>query len=163
MNALRWLLALLAALVLGGCAGSAGNPNELLVNNDSANTVEMMVWAGDALPKDPEAPLKQDAALTGTIEPGSSWRVDLPARTDAGASSVVATVAVRAQGEDLGSSQWINVEGQRPWIIRVFGQAPNLRVARVIQQNDERRMQRTVGPRPPSVTTGGFGTAGPQR
>ncbi|MGH7244854.1 MAG: hypothetical protein ACREJD_15680 [Phycisphaerales bacterium] len=150
------------ALALVGCSGGGTNPNQLIVNNDSNVSVAALVWAGDVLPTDPNAALKQDAAIAGTIAAGGSWRVDIPARTT-GASSTVATVAVREEGQDLGTSQWINVEDPRPWMIRVFGESPNLRVARILQQTDDRQMQRTVGPRPPSVgPTGGFGS-GPQR
>lgn len=165
MKTLCLALGLFASLVLGACAGSGGtNPNQLSVANDSLNVIETLVWAGDALPSDPNASLKQDAAIARTVPAGDLWRVDLPTRTAAseGASSIVATIAVRAQGQGLDQSQWINVEGPRPYAIRVFGEAPNLRVARVLQQDDTGRMQRTVGPRPPSVVTGGFGS-GPQR
>lgn len=156
-------LGLLVA-VLGGCAGGSG-ANELIVTNDSPGVVEALVWAGDALPTDPESPVKRDDAIANAIDAGSAWRLELPARSgDSGAaSSVVATIAIRAAGEDLSQSQWINVEGPRPWMIRVFGEAPNLRVARVVQQEDPGRMRRTVGVRPPPVgSTGGFGS-GPQR
>lgn len=146
---------------LGGCSSGAATSNQLIVNNDSSVPVAALVWAGDALPSDPQASVKQDDAIAGTIASGGSWRVDIPARAP-GAPSTVATVAVREEGADLGTSQWINVEDPRPWMIRVFGESPNLRVARILQQADDRRMQRTVGPRPPSVSTGGFGS-GPQR
>ncbi|MBL8887687.1 MAG: hypothetical protein JNK16_13595 [Phycisphaerales bacterium] len=161
----------LCALVLVGCATGGGgtNANQLSVANDSLNTIEALVWAGDALPPDPNASLKQDAAIANTVPAGDLWRFDLPLRTASsdgatsdGATGIIATIAVRAQGQSLDQSQWINVEGPRPWAIRVFGEAPNLRVARVLQQDDTGRMQRTVGPRPPSVVTGGFGS-GPQR
>lgn len=154
---------LVASLV--GCSGGGSGANELIVTNDSPGAIEALVWAGDALPPDPETPVKKDEAIAGTIDPGSAWRLDLPARSgeSGAASSVVATVAVRAQGEDLSQSRWINVEGARPWMIRVFGEAPNLRVARVVQQDDPGRMRRTVGVRPPPVgSTGGLGS-GPQR
>lgn len=164
MKAIGFMLGIFLTLALGACAGNANNPNQLIVTNDSLNAIEAMVWAGDALPSDPQASLKQEAAISNSVAAGDVWRVDLPARTSAseGASSIIATVAVRAQGQDLGLSQWINVEGPRPFAIRVFGEAPNLRVARVLQQEDPGRMQRTIGPRPPPVATGGFGS-GPQR
>ncbi|MBX3388099.1 MAG: hypothetical protein KF691_01445 [Phycisphaeraceae bacterium] len=152
-----------AALV--GCAGVGTSSNELIVTNDSPSAVEALVWAGDALPPDPETPVKKDQAIAKQIDSGGTWRLDLPARSGEtlSASSVIATVAVRAQDEDLGQSRWINIEGPRPWMIRVFGEAPNLRVARVLQQDDTGRMQRTVGVRPPPVgSTGGLGS-GPQR
>lgn len=165
MNIARVALGLFAAFLLGGCAGGAGSPNQLVVTNDSAGAIEAMVWAGDALPPDPQTPVKMEAAITNSIGAGQIWRVDLPERSAASqsASSTVATLAVRAQGEDIALSKWIDVEGVRPWVVRVFGESPNLRVARVIQQPDDGRMQRAIGPRPPSVgSTGGFGS-GPQR
>jgi len=166
VKAVGFMLGIVLALALCACAGSGGgNPNQLVVTNDSLNAIEAMVWAGDALPPDPQTPVKADSAIAKSVPTGDIWRVDLPARTASseGASSIIATVAVRAQGQDLGLSQWINVEGPRPWAIRVFGEAPNLRVSRVLPQEENGRMQRTVGPRPPSIgSTGGFGS-GPQR
>ncbi|MBL8877376.1 MAG: hypothetical protein JNM86_16415 [Phycisphaerae bacterium] len=156
----------LGVSALVGCSSGGASPNQLIINNDSNVSVAALVWAGDALPSDPQASVKQDDAIAGTIAAGGSWHVDLPARTPGApggpSTATVATVAVREAGSDLATSQWINVEDPRPWMIRVFGESPNLRVARILQQSDDRRMQRTVGPRPPSVSTGGFGS-GPQR
>lgn len=159
------LLAVALTVGLGGCAGNGTGANDLVVTNDSQGAVEALVWAGDALPPDPETAVKKDDAIARTIHAGDVWRLDLPMRSgeSVAASSVIATVAVRAQGEDLSQSRWINIDGARPWMIRVFGEAPNLRVARVVQQDDAGRMRRTVGVRPPPVgSTGGLGS-GPQR
>lgn len=157
-------LAFLAAV--GGCAGQgAGSDapaNALRVMNDAIGPAVVSVWSGDAIPKDPQEPVKESAAVTRTIPQGDTWVVELADWTGPGASSVVAAVAVRGEGQDLGAAQWIDVDGQRPWTVRVFGQAPNLRVMRVYPATDPGRMQRTLGPRPPPVGTTG-GLVSPQR
>lgn len=162
------LLIAALSLVFVGCAsdGATATPaNALRVMNDALGPVVVSVWSGDAIPKDPQEPVKAEAAVTRTIPEGESWVVELAQWTGgggAGASSVVATAAVYGAGQDLGAAQWIDVEGQRPWTIRVFGQVPNLRVMRVYAATDPGRMQRTVGPRPPPVGTTG-GLVSPQR
>lgn len=159
------LLIAALSLVLAGCASDGGTttpPNALRVMNDALGPVVVSVWSGDAIPKDPQEPVKAEAAVTRTIPEGESWVVELAQWTGPGASSVVATAAVYGVGQDLGAAQWIDVEGQRPWTIRVFGEAPNLRVMRVYAATDPGRMQRTVGPRPPPVGTTG-GLVSPQR
>ncbi|MBS0190886.1 MAG: hypothetical protein U0573_03200 [Phycisphaerales bacterium] len=156
----------LACLVvmLGGCAGGGGSgapSNALKVMNDTPGEVVAMVWSGEALPKDPAEPVKESAAVTRTIPAGETWVVEL-AEWKTGASSVVATLAARGSGQDLSAAQWIDVEGARPWAVRVYGESPNLRVMRVYETTDSGKMGRTLGPRPPPVGTAG-GLVGPQR
>ena len=153
------------ALVLGGCANSNSSTtpaNALRVMNDALGPAVVSVWSGDAIPKDPKDPVKESAAVTQVIPQGDSWVVELADWTGPGASSVVAAVAVRGEGQDLSAAQWIDVDGQRPWTVRVFGEAPNLRVMRVYPATDPGRMQRTLGPRPPPIGTTG-GLVSPQR
>ncbi len=159
----------LACSLLVGCAAGPGE-DELRVMNDSKGSVAVDLWSGDGLPKDPTQGMREEAAERQTLPPGGTWKVTLAKRTPEGpvgaASSVVAMLAVRGEAEPTTAAQWIALEGTRPpggWAVRVFGESPNLKVARVSSAQESDRMERTLGPRPPSIGTMGGASPGPQR